>query len=294
MSLDLDSLRCFELAATTLNFRAAASRAHLSPAAFSERIAALEDTLGVRLFERTTRQVRLTPAAERLLPHAATSIASADALLHAARGAAQGWELMLGTRYELGMSWLTPALDALAVLDPTRTVHLQVSDAPVLMEWVRLGRIDAMVSSVRVDAEELVSAPLHPEPYRFVGASSLLQARPLTGPADANQHTLIDTLPTLPLFRYLLDTLGGPVWPFRSRQYLGAVGMVRARVLAGRGIAVLPEYFVRDDLEAGTLVEILPASPPASDTFRLTWRSGHPRADRLRRLAEDLQGIPLR
>lgn len=294
MSLDLDSLRCFEHAATTLNFRAAANRAHLSPAAFSERIASLEDTLGVRLFERTTRQVRLTPAAEGLLLHASSSIAAADALLHAARGAAVGWELMLGTRYELGMSWLTPALDTLSATDPTRTVHLQVSDAPVLMEWVRLGRIDAMVSSVRVDADALVSAPLHPEPYRFVGATPLLQASPFTAPADANRHTLIDLSPTLPLFRYLLDTLGGPVWPFPRREYLGAVGMARARVLAGRGVAVLPEYFVRDDLDAGTLTEILPGSPPASDTFRLTWRSGHPRADRLQKLAAELRAIPLR
>jgi hypothetical protein len=135
----------------------------------------------------------------------------------------------------------------------SHAAKLQVSDAPVLMDWVRLGRIDAMVTSVRVDAEELVSVPLHPEPYRFVGAASLLDGTPFSAPGDAMQHTLIDTLPTLPLFRYLLDTTGGPVWPFQRREYLGA-----------------------------------------ADTFRLTWRSGHPRVDRLQRLAADLRTLPLR
>ena len=68
--LDLESLRCFEAAAVRLSFRAAANQVGLSPAAFSERIRRLEDELGVSLFARTTRRVKLTPAGERLLPQA--------------------------------------------------------------------------------------------------------------------------------------------------------------------------------------------------------------------------------
>ena len=49
--MDLDSLRCFDAAATTLRFRAAAARVHLSPAAFSDRIRRLEANLGVALLE---------------------------------------------------------------------------------------------------------------------------------------------------------------------------------------------------------------------------------------------------
>jgi LysR family glycine cleavage system transcriptional activator len=294
MSLDLDSLRHFELAATTLNFRAAAGRAHLSPAAFSERIRGLEEALGVRLFERTTRSVRLTPAGERLLPYARASVAAADALQRAANDVREEWEITLGTRYELGLSWLTPALDLLAENDATRTVHLHVGDAPALVEAVRHGRIDAMVSSVRLDAEELVSVLLHPEAYRFVAAPAAVHDAPFHGAEDAARHTLLDLTPGLPLFRYLLDRVGGPVWPFARRAYLGGIGAVRARALGGRGVAVLPAYFVQADLDAGTLVELLPAVRPEADAFRLTWRSGHPRAEALLRLAEELRAIPLR
>ena len=68
--LELRGLRHFELAATTLNFRAAAGRAHLSPAAFSESIHRTEAALGVLLFDRSTRSVRLSAAGARLLPFA--------------------------------------------------------------------------------------------------------------------------------------------------------------------------------------------------------------------------------
>jgi DNA-binding transcriptional LysR family regulator len=292
--MDLDSLRCFELAATTLNFRAAAGRIHLSPAAFSDRIQRLEGDLGLVLFERTTRSVRLTAAGARLLPHARASVAAAEALKREAWGQRDAWELTIGTRYELGLSWLTPALDGLREAVPERTLHLWVGDGPALVEAVRLGRIDAMVSSFRAEADELVSAPLHPEHYRFVGEAGMVAVRSLSGPGDAPAHTLVDTLPSLPLFRYLMDRLGGPIWAFARHEYVGGIGAVRARVLAGRGVAVLPAYFVADDLASGRLVELLPETQPASDQFRLTWRSGHTRGAELYALAEQLRGVGLR
>ena len=67
---DLESLRCFLAAARHLSFRVAARAVALSPAAFSDRIQRLEDTLGASLFDRTTRRVALTAAGERLVPEA--------------------------------------------------------------------------------------------------------------------------------------------------------------------------------------------------------------------------------
>ncbi len=289
----LDDLRAFELLAQTLSFRAAATRAHLSPPAFSDRIARLEGDLGLRLFERTTRRVHLTPAGARLLPHARRCLAEADAFHRAAREQVDAWEVVVGTRYELGLSWLTPALDRLRGARPERTVHLHVGDGPDLFEALRRGRIDAMVTSLRLDPNEVVSVPLHPEPYVFVGAPGLLAARPLRGPVDAAAHTLCDTAGGLPLFRYLLDRVGGAAWPFARHELLGGVGAVRWRVVHGAGVAVLPRYLVQDDLDAGRLVELLPDTPPLPDVFRLSWLPGHPRGDALLGLAAELREIPL-
>src|SRR5258706_6137947 len=102
-AMDLDSLRCFDAVATTLNFRAAAARVFLSPAAFSERIRRLEEDLHLPLMTRTTRRVALTDAGKRLLPLAREALASVERLRHAASGADRPlpYQLLLGTRYEL-------------------------------------------------------------------------------------------------------------------------------------------------------------------------------------------------
>lgn len=293
MDASLDDLRAYDLLAQTLSFRAAAARAHLSPPAFSDRVARLEDTLGVRLFERTTRTVRLTAAGARLLPHARRVLAAHEVFVRAASEQVAAFELVIGTRFELGLSWLTPALDTLRAAHPERTIHLHVGDGPDLLEALRKGRIDAMVTSLRLDPTELVSVPLHPEAYVFVGAPELLAATPLGGPTDAPAHTLCDTAASLPLFRYFIDRVGGAVWPFARRELLGGIGAVRFRVLRGAGVAVLPRYFVDADLQAGRLVEILPETPPLADSFRLAWRHGHVRGDELVALAEELCAIPL-
>src|ERR1700704_15027 len=101
--MDMDSLRCFDSAATTLNFRAAAERVHLSPAAFSDRLRRLEEHFEAPLFRRTTRRVGRSGAGRVLLPLARELIAGADRMrdaLHAPRQRGL-YELSIGTRYEL-------------------------------------------------------------------------------------------------------------------------------------------------------------------------------------------------
>lgn len=291
---DLETLRAFVSAARRLNFRAAAAEVGCSPTAFSERVARLESDLGCALFARTTRQVRLTAAGHRLLPHAERVLSEARACATVAAGARrQPFALTLGTRFELGLSLVVPALDDLEADRPERTVHLAFGTGPALLAELAAGRIDAVITSARLTAPEIDFAALHPERYAFVAAPAALARAPLAGPVDAADHRLIDKRPDLPLFRYFLDARpGAEVWRFGARQFLGTIAAVRARVLAGAGVAVLPRYFVAADLAAGSLVEPLPTTPLAEDMFRLVWRQHHPLAEELRALAVALAARP--
>ncbi len=208
---DPHSLHCVDLAASLLNFRAAASRAGLSPAAFSDRIQRLEDHLGVRLFTRTTRSVKLTDAGARLLPQICVCLEDLRTLgrLATADRGAEPWTLTLGTRWELGLSWIVPALGDLRAAHPERTIHLAFGDSPDLLEGARHGTPDAVITSYRVVVTDLVSEPVHEEAYTFVAAPDCLARAPLDHPADARGHVLLDASPDLPLFRYLLDATGG-------------------------------------------------------------------------------------
>ncbi len=88
--MEIKTLKSFVAVATCKNFSAAARELHLVQPAISRQMANLEEELGVRLFWRNTREVRVTPAGESLLRDAKNILASATAAKEQARRAAQG------------------------------------------------------------------------------------------------------------------------------------------------------------------------------------------------------------
>lgn len=293
--IDIDSLRCFVAAADAQTFRAAAGRVALSPAAFSDRIKRLEDSLGAPLFHRTTRKVGLTAAGERLLPQARRTLAEAARCMDVvADDEDPPVRLTLGTRFELGLSWVLPAVAALEVEAPSWTINLVFGDTPDLLAALKRGQVDAVVGSMRLVASGLVTVPIHDEAYAFVASPTLLADRPLASAEDAGAHVLVDISADLPLFRYWRDQAPAEeLWSFSDVRYLGTIGAIRQWAIEGRGVAVLPRYFVAPQLAAGELVAVMPQVQPRSDWFRLVWRDGHLRSEPLRRLAAFLKGRPL-
>jgi LysR family glycine cleavage system transcriptional activator len=291
--MDLDALRCLDAVATTLNFRAAAGRLHLSPSALSVRVRQLEDELGVRLFERNTRRVDLSESGRRLLPLAREILAGAARLAAAAGAPAlpSEYELQLGTRYELGVSWLCPALEPLGRNHPERIIHLYNGDSPDLLMRLERGDLDAIVGSMRFTSPKLTYANLHPEAYVVVASERCLRRA-----SDAQRLTLVDVSRDLPLFRYFVDALpDADEWRFARWEYMGGIGCVRRRLFDGGGrVAVLPRYFVEADLATGQLHQLMRSVHLHSDAFRLVWRVGHPHAAELMGLAEELRALPLR
>jgi DNA-binding transcriptional LysR family regulator len=142
---------------------------------------------------------------------------------------------------------------------------------------VRAGDVHCAIGSMRIRDPVIATLPLHPERYALVGSPRLLKGQPLKTPADCKQHTLLDIDLTLPLFGYLRDAEGGAEVVFGRAVALGTGASVRALVLAGEGVAVLPEYMVRGDLTARRLVRLLPRQPIHQDWFRLYFRDDDPR-----------------
>lgn len=294
---DPDSLRCFLAAAHTLNFRAAAEQVSLTPAALSKRIQQLERTLGATLFQRTTRRVSLTDAGLALVPRAEQTLDAAAACVRAARGdeGPPPLELTLGTRHELGLSWLLPQLDALEQAFPHVTLHLYFGSGPDLELQVHAGQISCAISSRQTHDPKLETAQLHEEAYALVAKPSLLKKRPLRKATDARQHTLIDAQRSLPLFAYWRDAAPAHhTLDWGQVRILGTIGAIRSWVLQGRGVAVLPRYQVGPDLAKRRLVEVFPKVQPRSDHFRLLFRRDDPRRPLFLALAAELAQAPLR
>lgn len=270
----LDALQAFLAAAQTLNFRRAASLVSVTPAAFGQRIRGLEDQCGVALFQRTTRSVELTEAGVRLVPVARAALEAAAECLDLTRdeAAPRPLEVVLGTRPDLGMSWLVPLTRALSSALPWLTLHLYFGSGDDLLARLRTREVDCAVTSSSFSDPRLGAFPLHPESFAFVGAPALLDRLPLSRPEHAAQHTLVDAGPELPLFRSWRDAPGASHLSFGRVLRYGSLAAILHLVLEGRGVAVLPRYFVAPALARRRVRPLFPRVRPLTDTFRLVYR----------------------
>lgn len=292
----IDSLRCFQAAARLLNFRAAARSVALTPAALGQRIQKLEEQLGVTLFHRTTRSVALTEPGLALLPYAEQCLAAARDCVRAARGETgpPPMELVIGTRQELGLSWLSPQLDRLKAIHPSLEIHLYFGSGPDLLLRVRTMEIDCAVTSSRFTDPKLDSVRLHREGYVFVGSAALLKEHPLEREEHARAHTLLDAAADLPLFRYWRDAPGGgDRLRFARLVRLGSIEAIRLRVAAGAGVAVLPAYLVEREIATRKFRRIFPKVQALDDYFRLVFRADDPRRPFYDKLAASMLESPL-
>jgi DNA-binding transcriptional LysR family regulator len=292
----VDSLRCFAAAAKFLNFRAASRAVALTPAAFGQRIKQLEDQLGAQLFVRTTRSVRLSTAGLSLLPVAQRALSGLEDCTRAVSttGALPPMDIVLGTRHELGLSWLLPQIDRLKELHPSIEVHLYFGSGPDLVNRVRMMQIDCAITSTRLADPKLDGLRVHREDYVFVGAPSLLDRVPLAKPEDAAKHALVEIDDNLSLFGYWRDAPKGLPLTFAKLTRFGTIEAIRQRLLAGAGVGVVPRYLVQPDLDAKRLRIVLPKVVPLHDYFRLVIRTDDARRAVFEGLAQSLAAAPLR
>src|SRR4051795_4015224 len=136
VAMDLRRLTYFVAVAEEQHFGRAAARLHMTAPPLSQRIRELEAELGVQLFERSTRQVHLTPAGSRLLHEARSTLRAADRLTTLAdslRRTADSADRPLTLGYCHGSEYL--ALDAAATFHDR---HPQTSVQPAALTSLRI------------------------------------------------------------------------------------------------------------------------------------------------------------
>jgi LysR family transcriptional regulator, glycine cleavage system transcriptional activator len=294
---DIESLRCFIEAANHLNFRAAARVVGITPAALGQRIRKLEAEFEQSLFERNTRKVIITEAGLALLPVALKTVEAANECIRAASGNLEPVpiDMTIGTRHELGLSWIVPMLPTLEETFPGVTFHLYFGSGQDLERQVHSGAIDCAVSSRRITDPKFNAFRLHPEDYVFVGSKELLDRQPIELHVDTASHVILDTGADLSLFRYWRDAPGGSdSLNFLRLRELGTIAAIKSLVLNGQGIAVLPLYLVQKELDDGALRVILPEIKPLNDYFKLIYRNDDRRQALYQTLASLMATIPLR
>jgi len=256
--MDVDSIRIFVEVARLNSFSKAARSLNQSSSGVSSRIQKLEQDLGIRLFDRTTRAVHLTEIGEQMLVKANTLLTASDAI-----------EGLAASQVEEPQGLLricAPPFLASAVLGDW-LIEFQLKYPKVETEMI--------YSNVHVDLQEhhldfgfrqsplpnsnLIARKLFEYPFGvFASPQFLASIPPITHPDDFTR------IPCIEIISQRVDE----VWQFqnnghklqltpRSVMKLEDPEIVRRAALAGIGATYIPSGFVEPDVQAGLLVPIL-------------------------------------
>lgn len=258
--LDLNDLRLFVLAVEAGGFAAASRRLGVPKSTLSKRLAVLEERLGARLVQRTTRSFVLTELGRDVFDHARAALIeaeSAEAVVRRRQAEPSG-TVRLTASLPVAQAQLAPRLPALALAHPRIVLEVHATDR--FVDLVQEGFDIALRSHFApLPDSGLVQRRLATEPVFLVAAPSYLEAR--GEPANPTALAVHDGLLTSP--RLATWTLEGPdearadVSP-RARMIADESTILLQAAHAGLGIACLPESVCRDTLANGTLRRVLP------------------------------------
>lgn len=273
---DLGLWRTFLAAHRSGSVSAAARALGLAQSSVTSQLQTLEASVGEPLFVRHARGIRPTPRADELAARLSGPLdALADAL--GTRPAAESPIVRVGGAGEFLARVAAPAL-APAVADGLR-LAVTTGLADGLLEQLRVGSLDLVISAVRPRGRTLPSTPFFDEEFALVASPSLG-----IGPSSSLAPS---AFADMPLLAYDRDV------PIARRYWRHAFGIrlerepalvfpdlraLAAAAVAGAGVTVLPTYLIADELADGRLIDLRPTEDPPINTLHLVRRPG-PLAD---------------
>jgi DNA-binding transcriptional LysR family regulator len=266
---DLDELVAFVAVATTGSFTRAAMQQGRDATALSRRVSSLEQRLGVRLFERTTRRVALTEAGAALFARvgpnvSAISEAEAEAASHAS-GEPRG-TLRISLPSTFGRLWIAPILPAFAAQYPKLKLKLEFSNS--FVDLIALG-FDAAVRIGSLPDSTLVARRLAGHRRLLCAAPGYLEKHgaPMH-PTDLNRHVCLGFTGFNSYPDWNLESSGGSDRvsvridsPYVSND---AEALISAAV-SGAGIMMCTDWLIGRELKSGALVPVLSQWSPLDE-----------------------------
>jgi DNA-binding transcriptional LysR family regulator len=270
--MELRHLRYFVAVAEELHFRRAAERLHVAQPAVSEQVRKLEEELGVRLFDRTQRNVDLTDAGTALLAEAYRVLRQAEAARLAARSASDRPSRVLRVGYvpTALLASVPRTLRRLITTMPNLQTTMEPGSGLELVDAVRVGELDVAVVSMPVPTPGVRATPLghqravavfpavHDHAVKpHVRLEQIAPERIVVLPRDADR----------PFYDAVLAACcAAGVSPTLIEMPDGQVDRVLLAVASGAGMALLPECVSERYAEVGVRFVPLNGESPVLST----------------------------
>ncbi|MFM0594681.1 LysR family transcriptional regulator [Paraburkholderia dilworthii] len=248
------------------SFAHAARELSLAPSSVAKSIARLEQELGVRLFHRTTRSVRLTEEGQTLFAKCSRLLDEIDALdLRSVSDAGEpAGTLCIGAPIGYGTQVVLPVLTALQRRYPALEFDLRLSDEQVNLVGEGL---DAVIRFGALTDSSLIARQFDSQPLVLCASPAYLAAHPkIRAVADLAQHGVVAfRMPTTGRERPLEFVEKGNAVAIapKSRFRISHGEALIGAAVQGAGLVQVPEFMARRHLDSGALDELLPQCRPA-------------------------------
>jgi DNA-binding transcriptional LysR family regulator len=278
--MDLKQLRGFIAVADAMHFGRAAESLHMAPTALSRLVRALEDEIGVRLLNRTTRAVTLTRPGLGFLEDAKAILARTEDAARSAREIADGGGLTLriGAIDAASASFLPAALNALRKAIPRVDIRLTETMTAPQLQMLRTGRLDLALIRPPMTESEF--------PFEVLREERLVALLP--------EHHALTRLPDVAITQLAAESLIIPAKRARPyaydlvMAYFASAGLVPhilqettekpamlAMVASGMGVALIPDWvetLARPGICFRPIRDVALTPVPAGAVVGMAWR----------------------
>jgi DNA-binding transcriptional LysR family regulator len=269
-----DALAMLQTIAATGSFAGAARAMGVVPSALTYRVRQIEDALDVLLYDRSSRQARLTPAGAELLREGARLLEDIDAVANRVKRVATGWEPQLTIAVDsiIAKATVMELCDTFFALNPPTRIKLTDETLSGTLEALTSGRADLALGV----AESSNQAGIHAKPLGDVGFvyavaphHALAEALEPLRDETIRQHRAVAVADTI--------TRGGGITiGLLGGQDVFTVATMQAKLdaqLRGLGCGFVPEIMARPFIEAGRLVVKKMERPQRVVRVNYAWRS---------------------
>ncbi len=257
--MEIRQLRTFLTVAKLLSFNKAADRLHYAQSSISAQIQALEEELGVQLFDRLGRRILLTEAGERLIPYAQRIIDLADETRADIGGGTEPeGSLTVRIPETLGVHRLPSVIYEFSSRFPGIRLNLINCAHESLQKELRNGAIDLAflltesfhAAGLEVQALGVESLVLVASPNNLLAKKKLVRTRDLLG------ETLLLSKVDCSYRRLFEKILEEKDIPLEATRSFHSVSFLKQCVMEGAGITILPEVAVSEDIESRKLARL--------------------------------------
>jgi LysR family glycine cleavage system transcriptional activator len=247
----MNTLRAFEAAARHLSFTLAAEELHVTQAAVSHQIRTLEEALGVRLFRRLNRAIRLTEEGQEFVGEVRKALSHLATAVEKLAAPDAGGPLTVSLLPSFASKWLVPRLGRFRAKHPE--IDVRISPSTGLTDFQR-DDVDMAVRYGKGNYEGLHSVRLMTEDIFPVCSPALMTGQhPLKQPQNLRYHTLLHDDANVDWAAWLLMAGVEGVDP-RQGPYFTDSGMVIQAAAEGQGVALARGALAAGDIESGRLI----------------------------------------